>query len=119
MYVQKCRKMCGLGRVNCARTKARVTQPSPHIILHIGMCSMLYVRVQALPSVPQDHLHEFILEQPEYREGNMEEAILKGFLQVGKQECNGWTQRFAGSIIWLDIFQNFVVIQHPAYFARC
>ena len=30
----------------------------------------------------KDHLHEFILEQPEYREGNMEEAILKAFLQV-------------------------------------
>ena len=47
-----------------------------------GMC----VPKPSLSSVPQDHLHEFILEQPEYREGNMEEAILKGFLQVGKHE---------------------------------
>ncbi len=30
----------------------------------------------------KDHLHEFILSQPEYKEGNMEEAILKAFLQV-------------------------------------
>ena len=30
----------------------------------------------------KDHLHRFILEQSEYREGNMEEAILKAFLQV-------------------------------------
>ena len=42
----------------------------------------------ALLLVPQDHLHEFILEQPEYREGNMEEAILKGFLQVRKEISN-------------------------------
>lgn len=33
----------------------------------------------------KDHLHEFILEQPEYREGNMEEAILKGFLQADQE----------------------------------
>eukprot|EP00095_Tigriopus_kingsejongensis_P002611 maker-scaffold302_size216161-snap-gene-1.13 protein:Tk02611 transcript:maker-scaffold302_size216161-snap-gene-1.13-mRNA-1 annotation:"probable protein phosphatase 2c" len=30
----------------------------------------------------KDHLHEFILDQVEYKEGNMEEAILKAFLQV-------------------------------------
>ena len=33
--VQKCRKICGLGCVNQARTRARVTQPSPRIFLHI------------------------------------------------------------------------------------
>ena len=32
----------------------------------------------------KDHLHEFILDQSEYREGNMEEAIVKAFLQVGR-----------------------------------
>ena len=30
----------------------------------------------------KDHLHEFILDQPEYKEGNMEESALKAFLQV-------------------------------------
>lgn len=30
----------------------------------------------------KDHLHEFVLDQVEYKEGNMEEAILKAFLQV-------------------------------------
>ena len=30
----------------------------------------------------KDHLHEFILDQPEYKEGNMEESVLKAFLQV-------------------------------------
>ena len=33
--VQKCRKICGLGWVNRARARVRVTQPSPHIFLHI------------------------------------------------------------------------------------
>ncbi len=32
----------------------------------------------------KDHLHEFILAQQEYKEANMEEAILKAFLQVRK-----------------------------------
>ena len=31
----------------------------------------------------KDHLHEFILEQPDYKEGNLEESVLKAFLQVG------------------------------------
>ena len=31
----------------------------------------------------KDHLHEFILDQPEYRKGNMEEAVYKAFLKVG------------------------------------
>lgn len=35
----------------------------------------------------KDHLHEFILDQQEYQEGNMEEAIVKAFLQVNKA-CN-------------------------------
>ena len=35
----------------------------------------------------KDHLHEFILEQEEYREGNMEEAILKAFLQVRNEKA--------------------------------
>ena len=30
----------------------------------------------------KDHLHEFILDQPEYKEGNIEESVLKAFLQV-------------------------------------
>ena len=30
----------------------------------------------------KDHLHEFILDQPEYKEGNMEESALKAFMQV-------------------------------------
>ena len=33
--VQKCRKIRGLGCVNQAPTRMRVTQPSPHIFLHI------------------------------------------------------------------------------------
>ena len=33
--IQKCRKICGIGCVNQACTRARVTQPSPHIFLHI------------------------------------------------------------------------------------
>ena len=32
----------------------------------------------------KDHLHEFILDQPEYKEGNIEESVLKAFLQVRK-----------------------------------
>ena len=35
--VQKCRKIRGLGCVNQACTRARVTQPSQHIFLHICM----------------------------------------------------------------------------------
>ena len=34
-YVQKRRKVCGLGCVNRMRASARVTQPSPHIFLHV------------------------------------------------------------------------------------
>ena len=34
-FVQICRKISGLCCVNQARTRARVTQPSPHIFLHI------------------------------------------------------------------------------------
>ena len=30
----------------------------------------------------KDHLHEFILAQPEYREGDVPEAVLKAFLAV-------------------------------------
>jgi hypothetical protein len=30
----------------------------------------------------KDHLHQFILGQPEYQEGDMEEAVVKAFLQV-------------------------------------
>ena len=30
----------------------------------------------------KDHLHEFILDQPEYKKGNMEEAVYKAFLKV-------------------------------------
>ena len=30
----------------------------------------------------KDHCHEFILDQPEYKEGNIEESVLKAFLQV-------------------------------------
>merc|ERR1719266_1543211 len=32
----------------------------------------------------KDHLHEFILDQSEYKEGNMEESVLKAFLQVSR-----------------------------------
>ena len=35
----------------------------------------------------KDHLHEFILDQPEYKEGNIEESVLKAFLQVRKYFC--------------------------------
>ena len=38
--VQKCRKMRGLGCVNQARSRERVTQPSPRIFLHI--CSVKF-----------------------------------------------------------------------------
>ena len=31
----------------------------------------------------KDHLHEFILDQPEYKKGDMEEAVHKAFLKVG------------------------------------
>ena len=31
----------------------------------------------------KDHLHEFILDQPEYKKRNMEEAVYKAFLKVG------------------------------------
>ena len=33
----------------------------------------------------KDHCHEFILDQPEYKEGNIEESVLKAFLQVRHQ----------------------------------
>ena len=33
----------------------------------------------------KDHCHEFILDQPEYKEGNIEESVLKAFLQVRQQ----------------------------------
>merc|ERR1719273_1956133 len=33
----------------------------------------------------KDHLHEFILAQPEYREGDMPEAVLKAFLAVDNE----------------------------------
>ena len=35
----------------------------------------------------KDHLHEFILDQPEYKEGNMEESVLKASLQVSTRHC--------------------------------
>ena len=35
MYIQKCRKIRGLGCVNHSRARARDTKPSPHILLHI------------------------------------------------------------------------------------
>ena len=42
-YLQKCRKIRGLGCMNQGCTRARVTQPSPHIFLHI--CILLYFSV--------------------------------------------------------------------------
>jgi len=33
----------------------------------------------------KDHCHEFILDQPEYKEGNIEESVLKAFLQVDEE----------------------------------
>merc|ERR550534_3467546 len=33
----------------------------------------------------KDHLHEFILAQPEYREGDVPEAVLKAFLAVDNE----------------------------------
>ena len=30
----------------------------------------------------KDHLHEFILDQPEYSEGNMHDAVVNAFLKV-------------------------------------
>ena len=35
----------------------------------------------------KDHLHEFILDMPEYKEGNIEESVLKAFLQVTNPFC--------------------------------
>ena len=58
--------------------------PTLHCCSDVGRAVYSVITECVCPPFPQDHLHEFILEQPEYREGNMEEAILKGFLQVGK-----------------------------------
>ena len=41
--VQKCRKIRGLGCMNQARTRARVTQPSSHIFVHI--CTLYHQNI--------------------------------------------------------------------------
>ena len=33
----------------------------------------------------KDHLHEFILDQPEYNEGNMHDAVVNAFLKASNQ----------------------------------
>ena len=43
-YVQKCRKIRQLGCVNQACTRSRVTQPSPHVFLHI--CTKIYLMIE-------------------------------------------------------------------------
>ena len=42
----------------------------------------------------KDHLHEFILDQPEYKEGNIEESVLKAFLQV--RQSKKFVKKFRG-----------------------
>ena len=53
MHVQKCRKIRGLGCMNQACTRARVTQPSPHIFLPICIWLVL--------SSPNQHEAQFSL----------------------------------------------------------
>ena len=43
--VKKCRKICGLGCVNRAHARTRVTQPSPHIFLHICIIHRILNRI--------------------------------------------------------------------------
>jgi len=51
----------------------------------------------------KDHLHEFILDQREYQEGNIEEAIVKAFLQVILNEVSNkmssWSLTMKGTLI--------------------
>ena len=49
----------------------------------------------------KDHLHEFILDQPEYKEGNMEESVLKAFLQVSTTYYSQYDYFFV--VIWLNL----------------
>ena len=53
----------------------------------------------------KDHLHEFILDQPEYKKGNMEEAVYKAFLKVSLEiriQC--CSQRYTRRTISASIF---------------
>ena len=34
----------------------------------------------------KDHLHEFILDQPEYNEGNMHDAVVNAFLKASTNQ---------------------------------
>ena len=43
-YVKKCRKIHRLGCVNQGRTRARVTQPSPRIFLHICRYQLIHLK---------------------------------------------------------------------------
>ena len=53
--IQKCRKIRGLGCVNQACTRARFTQPSPHILLHI--CTMIdKLIMKSCVTLAQSHL---------------------------------------------------------------
>ena len=49
----------------------------------------------------KDHLHEFILDQPEYKEGNMEESVLKAFLQVSTTNYFQYDYFFV--VNWLNL----------------
>ena len=34
----------------------------------------------------KDHLHEFILDQPEYTDGNIQDAVVNAFLKVSQKK---------------------------------
>ena len=34
----------------------------------------------------KDHLHEFILDQPEYSDGNIQDAVVNAFLKVSQKK---------------------------------
>ena len=52
--IQKGRKICGLGCVNQACTRARVTQPGPHIFLYICSFCIWLAFGNMKPSTPYD-----------------------------------------------------------------
>ena len=44
----------------------------------------------------KDHLHEFILDQPEYTDGNIQDAVVNAFLKVSQKK----NYIFFGLFIW-------------------
>lgn len=58
----------------------------------------------------KDHLHEFILDQAEYNEGNMQEAVLKAFLQVSTDtyvlDRTGIVIQLSNSVIGMIILKH-------------